>query len=101
MSWNRDEIVKELEDNCPENAFVTIALMNPKSFKKLFNTEDIAFCGEGRKRVIVYPSEGVAEDYIVASYTNPDYRECVVISDDHVLFPQTGIFIIPLNPEDE
>ena len=102
MKWNRDKIVKELEDNCPENAFANIAFMNPKSFKKLFDSDNVAFCGEGKKRVIIYPNEGIVENYIICAHVNTDLNECIVLGgDDQVVFPQTGIFTIPLIPEDE
>lgn len=101
MKWNRDEIVKELEDNCPENTFANIAFMNPKSFKKLFDSDNVAFCGEGKKRIAIYSSEGIAENYIVCTHVSTDLNECLVFGSDKVIFPPTGVFTIPLLPEDE
>lgn len=101
MKWNRDEIVKELEDNFPDNSFANIAFMNPKSFKKLFDSDNVAFCGEGKKKITIYSSEGIAENDIVCAYANTDLNECLVFGSDKVVFPQTGMFIIPLIPEDE
>lgn len=101
MKWNRGEIIKEIEDNCPDNAFATIGLVNPKTFKKLFDGEGVAFCGEGKKRIIIYKSEGIEENYIICTYVSTDLNECLVFSSDNMVYPQTGIFAIPLIPEDE
>lgn len=101
MKWNRDEIIKEIEDNCPDNAFATIGFMNPKSFKKLFDSDNVVFCGEGKKNITIYSSEGIAENYIVCAHVNTDLNECLVFGSDKIIFPQTGVFTIPLIPEDE
>lgn len=104
MKWNLEEIAKELVDNCSDRALVAIAFMNPKSFDKLFNEEnewDMKFIAEGKKRVIVYKNEAVAENYIIAGEVNPDYNDCIAIGADNIIFPQTGEFTIPLIPEDE
>lgn len=105
MKWNKEEIVKKIVDNCPDIAPVTIGLMNPKTFDKLFTDEnrDEKFIAEGKKRIIIYKNEAIAEDYIVATYSNPDYLECIEISicDEPFAFPQSGMFVIPLIPEDE
>lgn len=101
MKWNRDEIVKELEDNCPDNAFVTIGLMNPKTFKKLFDAENMVFCGEGKKRLTIWKNEAIAENHIVCAHVSTDLNECISLDSNHMVFPQTGIFTIPLIPEDE
>ena len=104
MKWNREEITKELIDNCPDNASVAMCFVNPKTFKKLFNKSEkwhMEFLAEGNKRVVIHENEAVIESYIIASYSNPDYRECIAVGDEHIIFPQTGVFTIPLVPEDE
>ena len=57
---------------------------------------------KGLKKVTLNLGEVIEqENYIVCTHASTDLDECTVLDSDKVVFPQTGIFSIPLPIEKE